>query len=383
MAVSERVPFSLESIVVGRNPRMQAIFRYLALVGPGQGTMLITGESGTGKDVVAHALHLHSPRRDKPFVAVSCAPAAERLIESELFGHERGAFPGAVAGRAGQFERADGGTLFLDDIDDVPLATQVTVLRALQQRAIERLGGTRLVPVDVRVVAGAKRDLQHLVREGRFREDLYYRLNVLSVSLPPLRERREDIPLLVAQFLERSFARRGAPPPPLADGVMQALLAYDWPGNVRELEDMCERMVESCTGGRLRLGGVTADVLTHHVGLDLRCDPRSTPESIEAGEDDPWDHLTGGPLDAPGMNLKAASAETRMPEPAPSQAAPPLGKLGGLSLDEYLRRVEAECIASALSASGGNKSRAARLLGIKRSTLGDRIVRCGLERAHA
>ena len=381
MPAPSRAPFSLESIVVGRNPRMRAIFRYLALVGPGQGTMLVTGESGTGKEVVANALHLHSTRRDKPFVAVSCALFSESLIESELFGHERGAFTGAVTSRAGRFERADGGTLFLDDIDDVPLSMQVKLLRALQQRTIERLGGTRPVPVDVRVVAGTKRDLQDLVRQGRFREDLYYRLNVLSVNLPPLRERREDIPLLVSHFLERFFTRRGVPPAPLSDGVMQALMAYDWPGNVRELENACERMAESCTCGQVRIGCLGANILFHDVGDVLpHEDAPAMRTAATAPGDDPWASLAGGPLDAPALPDALLHGPVGGAEPPPPLAdASRLGRLGGLSLDEYLRRVEAECIASALSASGGNKSRAARLLGIKRSTLGDRIVRCGLD----
>ena len=166
------------NIVIGPNPRMRAIFEYVALIGPGMGSVLVTGESGTGKEVVANALHEHSPRRHRPFVAVSCALFADTLIESELFGHERGAFTGAIAARPGRFERADGGTLFLDDIDDVPLGMQVKLLRALQNCTIERLGGTRSIPFDVRVVAGTKRDLQQMVAEGKFREDLYYRLNV-------------------------------------------------------------------------------------------------------------------------------------------------------------------------------------------------------------
>jgi DNA-binding NtrC family response regulator len=373
MAAPDRVPFSLESIVVGRNPRMRAIFRYLALVGPGQGTMLVTGESGTGKEVVANALHLHSTRRDKPFVAVSCALFSESLIESELFGHERGAFTGATGSRAGRFERADGGTLFLDDIDDVPLPMQVKLLRALQQRTIERLGGTGPIPVDVRVVAGTKRDLQQMVREGRFREDLYYRLNVLSVSLPPLRERREDIPLLLTHFLERFFERRGVPPAPLSDGVMRALMDYDWPGNVRELENTCERMAESCTCGQIRIGCLGASILLQDGGPDIVSDAPRQPASQGSTRADAWDDLAGGPLDAPAHLTDDALLPARV------GSTPPMPQLGGLSLDEYLRRVEADCIASALSASGGNKSRAARLLGIKRSTLGDRIVRCGLE----
>ncbi len=383
MAASDRELFSLESIVVGRNPRMQAIFRYLALVGPGQGTMLVTGERGTGKEVVAHALHLHSTRRDAPFLAISCVPFPEGLVEADLFGRERDAGTGLADGGAGHFERARGGTIFLDDIDNLPLSMQVKLLRILQQRTVERVGSTQPIPVDVRLVAGTTRDLLRLVRQGRFREDLYYRLNVLSVSVPPLRERREDIPALVAHFMERFFARRRAPPVPVSTGAMQALLAYDWPGNVRELENTCERMAESCTCGQVRIGCLGASVLFRDSGLDLVPSPGRAPEAVEEDDMPVWEDIAGGPLDAPALPPMLTSRHLGA-ESTPALREPPsLDQLGGLSLDEYLRRIEAACIASALTVSGGNKSRAARLLGIKRSTLGDRIARCGLERADA
>ena len=231
------------------------------------------------------------------------------------------------------------------------------------------------MPVDVRVVAGTKRDLQQMVREGRFREDLYYRLNVLAVSLPPLRERREDIPLLVSHFLERFFTRRGVQPAPLSDGVLQALMAYDWPGNVRELENTCERMAESCTCGQIRIGCLGASILFNEGGLDIQPDPRPEEPTRRDYSAPAWDDLAGGPLDAPASRAYDGSTA----DPSRSHTPPDISQLGGLSLDEYLRRVEAACISSALSVSGGNKSRAARLLGIKRSTLGDRITRCGLD----
>ncbi len=341
-----------DSIVIGRNPRMQAVFEYLAVVGPGQGTVLITGESGTGKEVIAQTLHRHSTRRDKPFVAVSCALFSESLIEAELFGHERGAFTGAVGARAGRFERAEGGTLFLDDIDDVPISMQVKLLRALQNRTIERLGGSRPLPVDVRVVAGTKCDLAELVRAGRFREDLYYRLNVLSVTLPPLRERREDVPLLIDHFLGRFFRRRGTAVPPISDAVMQTMLAYDWPGNVRELENMCERIAESCTCGRVRIGCLGASVLFPLEDAPAPQDLAEVADTAEAGPEAPGDR--------------------------PHPRSPNEDGLEDLPLDQFLRQAEAARIAAALAQTGGNKSRAAALLHVKRSTLGDRIARCGL-----
>jgi DNA-binding NtrC family response regulator len=330
---------TLDSIVIGPNARMRAIFEYLALIGPGMGSVLVTGESGTGKEVVATALHLHSTRRTKPFVAVSCALFADTLIESELFGHERGAFTGAIAPRPGRFERAQGGTLFLDDIDDVPMSMQVKLLRALQNRTIERLGGTQSIPIDVRVVAGTKRDLRQMVTEGTFREDLYYRLNVLSFTLPPLRERRDDLPGLAEHFLNRFFKRRGLEPPPLSEGVSLALQAYDWPGNVRELENTCERIAESCTCGHVRVGCLGASILFHDT------DPHDAPPAGLRSRAEPVAPLGAGVLPA------------------------------GVTLDQRLRRIELEIITAAMKESGGNKSRAAAALGVKRSTLGDRIAR--------
>jgi DNA-binding NtrC family response regulator len=342
----------LESVVVGRSARMRAIFDYIAAVGQGQSTVLVTGESGTGKEVIATTLHRYSPRRDKPFVAVSCALFSDTLIESELFGHERGAFTGAISARPGRFERAEGGTLFLDDIDDVPLSMQVKLLRALQNRTIERLGGLRPVPIDVRIVAGTKRDLRELVQAGAFREDLYYRLNVLTVDLPPLRERREDVPLLIDHFLTRFFGRRGLPVLPVSPGVMQTLLSYDWPGNVRELENMCERIAESCTCGQVRLGCLGASVLF----------PPDEPQGPAHGSA------------AAGETARAIQAVAGV---GAGSTSPIDRDADSLSLDERLRRMEAQWIAEALAKTGGNKSRAAELLGVKRSTLGDRIQRCG------
>ena len=217
-------PFSIDQVVVGRSPRMRAVFDYVRVVADSDSSILITGETGTGKELIANLIHQASHRRHKPFVPVSCAIFAETLIESELFGHERGAFTGAIKDRPGRFEMAEGGTLFLDDVDDVPLSVQVKLLRVLQNRVVERVGSTRTIAVDVRTITGTKRDLKQLVADGKFREDLYYRLNVIPVALPPLRERREDIPLLAEHFLRRFYARRDQPPRPLSPGVLQAFM---------------------------------------------------------------------------------------------------------------------------------------------------------------
>ena len=322
-------------VVVGRSARMRAVFEFLRVIGNSDSTVLVTGESGTGKEVTATLIHQSSRRKHRPFVAVSCALFSETLIESELFGHERGAFTGAIKDRPGRFELADGGTIFLDDIDDVPLSMQVKLLRVLQNRTVERLGGTHTVPVDVRIIAGSKRDLKQMVVDGTFREDLFYRLNVLPVALPPLRERREDIPMLMDHFIARYFRRRGEDVPPVSEAVKQAFLRYRWPGNVRELENACERIAQTCTCGTVRIGCMSAGILLN----------------------------AGGP--PPDLSALA-------PAPAPPQAAVPV------SLDDRIRDLEANLIGWALKVSNGNKSRAAELLQIKRSTLGDRINRCGL-----
>jgi transcriptional regulator with GAF, ATPase, and Fis domain len=327
----------MDSIVVGRSARMRAVFEFLRVIGNSDSTVLVTGESGTGKEVTATLIHQSSHRKHHPFVAVSCALFSETLIESELFGHERGAFTGAIKDRSGRFELADGGTIFLDDIDDVPLSMQVKLLRVLQNRTIERLGGTRTVPVNVRVIAGSKRDLKQMVVDGKFREDLFYRLNVLPIALPPLRERREDIPMLMDHFIERYFRRRGEDVPPVSEPVKQAFLRYGWPGNVRELENACERIAQTCTCGTVRIGCMSASIL-------LRA---------------------GGP--PPDLSAVAPSSA------APQETTP-------VSLDDRIRDLEANLIGWALKVSNGNKSRAAELLRIKRSTLGDRINRCGLGR---
>ncbi len=333
-----------ERMVIGDSPRMRTILEYVRLVADGDATVLVRGESGSGKEVLANLLHQQSPRRLGPFVAVSCAILADTLIESELFGHERGAFTGAVRERPGRFELAHGGTIFLDDIDDVPVTLQVKLLRVLQNRTVERVGGSRSIPIDVRIAAGTKRDLRRLVAAGTFREDLYYRLNVVPIELPPLRDRAEDIPALTDHFLARAFRRRGRLVPPVSTAVRQAFQRYPWPGNVRELENTCERIAQTAFCGRIRAGCLTAGMLLGAAGTtDLQDDSLPVP----------------GPAPAPS------------PEDPPSPFATPL--------DALVRQYERDLIARALQQTGGNKSRAAALLGVRRSTLGDRIARCGIE----
>ena len=237
-----RERFRLEGMV-GESPELQAVFEVIRQAAPTKATVLVLGESGTGKELIAQALHEQSPRKDQAFVKVACAALSETLLESELFGHERGSFTGAAGRKEGRFELADGGTLFLDEIGDISAATQVKLLRVLQQREFERVGGTQTIKVDVRVVAATNRDLAAEVKAGKFREDLYYRLNVVSVTLRPLRRRKGDIPALVAHFVDRYARSYEKEIKGLAPGTMNALLAHDWPGNVRELENAVERAV--------------------------------------------------------------------------------------------------------------------------------------------
>jgi len=322
--------YSVDSIVVGRSARMRAVFDFVRVIADSDSSVLVTGETGTGKEMVANLIHQSSSRRHKPFVPVSCAILSETLIESELFGHERGAFTGAIKDRPGRFELAQGGTIFLDDIDDVPMSMQVKLLRVLQNRTVERLGGTRPIPVDVRVVTGSKRDLRQLQAEGKFREDLFYRLNVIPIVLPPLRDRREDIPLLAEHFIKRYFRQRGEDARQVSPAVLQAFMRYPWPGNVRELENACERIAQTCTCETVRIGCVPATVLFHKYAEEH----------------------------APVVETHAHPSS--------------------VSLDDRLKEVETNLISWALKVSGGNKSKAAELLQIKRSTLGDRIKKLEL-----
>jgi len=270
--------------LVGSSRSMQAVYEQVAQVAPLATTVLIRGESGTGKELVAHAIHYGSPRANKPFVKVSCAALPESLIESELFGYEPGAFTDARAQKKGRFELASGGTIFLDEIGELTPQTQVKLLRVLQEREIERLGGVQAVKVNVRVVAATNKDLEQAVKAGGFREDLYYRLNVYSIYLPPLRERRTDIPLLADHFVEKHAAAHGKEVRRIATSAIDMLMSYHWPGNVRELENCIERAVVVCDGGAIHAHHLPPTLQTAEVSGTL---PRqSLKEALDAYEKD-------------------------------------------------------------------------------------------------
>jgi transcriptional regulator with GAF, ATPase, and Fis domain len=299
-------------LFVGDSPAARRVLDLVSRVAPSKISVLITGESGTGKELVARMIHARSDRAEKPFVAINCAALPESLLESELFGIERGVATGVEA-RAGRFEAAQGGTLFLDEIGDMPLSLQSKLLRVLQEREIERVGGRRRVPIDVRVLAATHARLGERIADGEFREDLYYRLRVVEISLPPLRERREDIPRLVRYFLERFAAREGRDAPALDRDAYAALLSHDFPGNIRELENLLEGAAALSQGGTIRR------------------------------EDMQW--LPRGPI---RVEAPSGSEEGEVPD---------------------LRALEDRHIQRVLRMAGGNKSRAARLLGISRRTL--------------
>ncbi len=250
------------SNIIGTSPPMQRVFETVLQVAPSRASVLITGESGTGKELIAAAIHEHSPRAKGPFVKLHCAALAESLLESELFGHERGSFTGAIGRREGRFEQANGGTLFLDEIGEISPAVQVKLLRVLQEHEFERVGGNQTVKTDVRIIAATNRDLLARVKEGHFREDLYYRLNVVTLEMPALRDRPSDIPLLATHFLSRFARENGKTIEGFTDDALAQLASYTWPGNVRELENAVERAVVVCKGPRVGVGDLTPTIVT-------------------------------------------------------------------------------------------------------------------------
>jgi DNA-binding NtrC family response regulator len=314
--------------IIGTGRAMRRIFELIDAVAGLNSTVLIQGETGTGKEVIAKAIHFHSPRKDQKLVSINCGAIPENLLESELFGHVKGAFTGAVHSRVGRFEQATNGTIFLDEIGNMPQALQVKLLRVLQEREFERVGGNDSIKVDVRIIAATSSDLESMVAEGTFREDLYYRLNVIPIHMPALRDRREDIPLLVQRFTSRLCETHKLEIKTVSPQVMKAMMAYDWPGNVRQLENIVERMV-ALTGSRTVIL------------------PTDLPPEIQNRE-----------------NL-AAVPTIEFPE-------------GGINFTGIVTDMERELILQGLQKANGNKKLAAKLLNLKRTTLIEKIKRIGL-----
>ncbi len=336
--------------MIGASPPMRRLFAEIEKVAPTKAGVLITGESGTGKELISRAIHNLSPRKEAPFIKVNCAAIPRELIESELFGHERGSFTGAQARKRGFFEQAHGGTLFMDEIGDMDLAAQAKVLRALQQGEISRVGSEHVIHVDVRVLAATNKDLEVEVKAGRFREDLYFRLAVFPVKSPALRDRVEDIPLLAHSFLEAFCAENGMKPKPMDDAVMRALCARKWPGNVRELKNVVER-VAILSNERITIA-------------DLPEDPHENPfEEDEAG---------GGEV-ADDAEEAALAERTPRPAPAASAGARP-------SLRDYRDRAERGYIVETLRELDWNISRAAIVLGVERTNLHKKIRAYAIKR---
>lgn len=279
---------SLDSII-GNSPPIKNLFQIIKQVAPTKSNVLIEGESGTGKELIAHAIHNLSPRHDKPFIPVHCASFQETLLESELFGHEKGAFTGAVSKRLGRFELADKGTLFLDEVSSIPLSVQVKLLRVLQERTFERVGGSETIKTDVRIVAATNIPLEKLINEGRFREDLYYRLNVVNLKVPPLRERPEDIKLLINHFLER-FNRETGKNISISSFAEEILESYAWPGNVRELQNTIESLVVLCQGHEITPRDLPAHILggTSVKGKDISIDDLPDFDNMTIPEMEKW-----------------------------------------------------------------------------------------------
>jgi two-component system nitrogen regulation response regulator GlnG len=377
--------------IVGSSEKMQGVFKMIGQVAANDFTVLITGESGTGKELVARCLHQHSHLAEKPFMAVNCAAIPENLIESELFGHEKGAFTGATQQRIGIFEQCDGGTIFLDEIGDMAPATQTKILRALQQGEIQRVGGTGIIKVKVRMIAATNKDLEKMVAEKTFREDLYYRLNVVRIRLPSLRERLEDIPPLVEFMLQRLVKSQRTHVSQIAPEALEMLMHYRWPGNVRELENVIQRATVMAKGETILPKDLPPEIhrsdhAAHETATAENESARET--TIEVSASEPHGEA---PLQTANPAESVAGARVQEPagEPLPVSIGGAAGSAGAITLadacdilyerlrastgENILDEIEKEMIVRALKETGGNQVRTSSILGITRATLRKRI----------
>ena len=338
---------SSDGSIIGQSTSLAEVFRTLSKVAPTDSTVLVTGESGTGKELMVRALHKQSLRSDKPFVPINCGAIPKELLESELFGHEKGAFTHAIRTRPGRFEMAEGGTVFLDEIGEMDLLLQVKILRVIQEREIERVGGQGTKKVDVRIVAATNRDLEEEVNAGRFREDLFYRLNVIPLHLPALRDRGEDVILLTEYFLKKFCAKKQRSCLALCEDVQKVLEAYPWPGNVRELENLAERLSILCDGDTVQVEDLPAKILAQ-VG-DVVALPPPKPRVVY-------------PQRAGFVWPTVADLREQ-----------------GLGLKEFFDAAEEKLLTEALELASGVKNQAAEILGIKRTTLIEKLKKRNME----
>jgi two-component system nitrogen regulation response regulator GlnG len=348
--------------IVGNSPVMQQVYKLIGQVAPTNTTILITGESGTGKELVARAIYQNGSRVNKPFIAINCAAIPENLLESELFGHEKGAFTGALNQRIGKFEQCDGGTLFLDEIGDMPMTTQTKILRVLQEGEISRVGNNQSIKTDVRIIAATNKDLWQAVQRKEFREDLFYRLNVVRLNLPPLRERSSDIPLLVAYFLNKFRLKQPTGPSQIADEALAAIERHAWPGNVRELENCIQRAMVLASGNTITLANLPEEIARG---------TRSAPESVSASV------ATAGDVPASARTAPAAGQNEV------AHAVEVLFEFARREKEKLLPAVERELIRRALAETSGNQVQAAKLLGMTRATLRKRVDKFGIQKRMA
>src|SRR5690349_2731588 len=372
--------------IIGESPAIQEVLVKIEQMAPVSATVLIEGESGTGKELVARAIHDLSPRRAKPFIAVNCAALPETLLESELFGHEKGAFTGAAERRLGRFELADEGTILLDEVGECPPATQVKLLRVLEDRSFFRVGGTQPIKVDVRVIAATNKAIKEQMALGRFRDDLFYRLNVLSIYLPPLRERRSDIPLLVRRFIAEFATQHERQFKGITPEALQILVDADWPGNIRQLRNLIESMVVLAPEGELRASDIPPDIREHFRGLPVRLTANGAPEGVGTGAggqelafilhslvelklqvEELRRRLDQGPQRVEVIEVGPGSAVSAPPALVEGEHAPQ-GELlyrPGMTMAE----VERAAIEAALRDTKGNRRKAAEVLGVGERTL--------------
>jgi DNA-binding NtrC family response regulator len=370
-------PQDLAEGIVGQSEAMQEVFKMIGQVAATDATVLVTGESGTGKELIARAIYRHSLRVDAPYLAVNCAAIPENLIESELFGHEKGSFTGATQTRVGKFETCNKGTLFLDEIGDMTLATQTKILRAIQEGEIQRVGGNKTINVDVRVIAATNKDLNRMIQEGDFREDLYYRLSVVRLRLPPLRERCSDIPTLVGFILQKLAKAEKIKKRKMSAEAMEKLEAYHWPGNVRELENIIYRSAVVANGDTILVKDFPSEFLSPHDG---KAKPYETKESGLSAQEDLSPTMSSQPLTVRSPKTEERDEQLLLSGSMSLQEAMELvyAKVRDTTKEPLLTVIEKDMVRLALNETSGNQLKAAEILGITRSTLRKRIDSYGI-----